>query len=93
MICKVTDLENLLERVKKELVKHKDGSESVHFTSDKEGSKVVIDKGQPTEQKMSSRERKKRTKGAVSSKYHQKGITKVNKAAEKRIRERRSKNV
>jgi hypothetical protein len=85
----VCSFKEILEKVKKEVVKHKDGSESVHYTSDKSGHKIVYRDGEPIEVRQDFEEKKTRKKGQQEKgKFKQKGITKNTKFAMKKIKER-----
>ena len=89
----MSDWEFILELVKKELIKHKDGSQSVHYTSTKPGSKILYKDGKPVETDMNTNEKKNRGKASVSSSNKQKGITKINKKGEEEYFSKRGKNV
>jgi hypothetical protein len=82
--------------IKKESVCKKTGETKVHFTTDKEGFKIVIQKGQPVEVKMDPGERSNRDhgaetvgQGAVGSSNGQKNQSRLNKEAETEYKEKK----
>jgi hypothetical protein len=81
--------------VKKESVCKKTGEKKTHFTTDKEGYKIVMQQGNPVETKMTTQERSNRDHGSSTvghgsegSSNRQKGITRTNKEAETEYKEK-----
>lgn len=79
--------------IRKESVSKRTGETKVHYTSDREGYKVVMREGEPVEIKMSQEERKNRKFGNPETGKHgqrngkQNGVSKVNATFNKQYRD------